>query len=726
MDEQFQNTGPTSFDAVPSKVPKRKRLAKACDACHKSKRRCDGTALCSNCYYASKACIYTDASGRSVPAPRRQQEEEDSEDRTRKRFRQHNDQPSASTSAPESLERVPSLALEPAITRELTNLFFAHCHPAMVIIHKPTFTSSLSHNLIPLYLLQVVCALAAPHSKQQSLRANPSRMAGIPFAEAARSIMFDAGGRFLLQPSLYSAQALCLLSAHDAMTSGGRVGFDQVSLTSQRYRYMTLDLIQSLGVHRPEFPLLTPVPSQSMVHDSIERECIRRIFWSIYYWEGLRDMYCHTIYPTPQPSNRTQHEASQHQPLLSHQGSSNGFHAPPTEAIKDAPDWAEPDHRDQKRRQWSGKDGPSGILGLREEQLRLRLPADETSFELAAIHSTLPEYLNSTAHRTQYASEMGHMIRVLTIYQRIECAMDSLFAEAADVVSTSGIVQHNFNHVCSDAPMDTLAECYRLLQEWVRSLPPHLEFTAENVSVQKSMIGTPSNSGSWCYAQMHIFHAGSALGLGVATRMNANGAAAGPEDGQNYYWAIKQMEIIMEMMGERAKSSILFGTVLWPLMRYCNLCDDPRLQEWAKEYEVLFGMKMSDRLVGRKLQRQMLDLRPPNSDPASTSHLGRSLGQLHLSSTTSPPRTSSPSTSHRTSSSSDSDSVNGTATPKPNGNSSTPTLPSLKASGLLDEWNQNGKPRHHHGNEAPKPGPVLHNPSQSTPVGLPWLLNESR
>lgn len=104
------------------KAPKRKRLAKvplsdplslvkyfnfhgqACDACHKSKRRCDGTGMysissflnrshhstaapCSNwsvyyiprlaahahlftSYYASKACSYTDSSGRPVPAPR--------------------------------------------------------------------------------------------------------------------------------------------------------------------------------------------------------------------------------------------------------------------------------------------------------------------------------------------------------------------------------------------------------------------------------------------------------------------------------------------------------------------------------------------------------------------------------------------------------------------------------------------------------------------------------
>lgn len=56
--------------APPPDRPKRKRLAKACDACHKSKRRCDGTAPCSNCFFASKPCTYTDSSGRAVPAPR--------------------------------------------------------------------------------------------------------------------------------------------------------------------------------------------------------------------------------------------------------------------------------------------------------------------------------------------------------------------------------------------------------------------------------------------------------------------------------------------------------------------------------------------------------------------------------------------------------------------------------------------------------------------------------
>jgi hypothetical protein len=78
-----------------------------------------------------------------------------------------------------------------------------------------------------------------------------------------------------------------------------------------------------------------------------------------------------------------------------------------------------------------------------ETELMLRLPADETSFELA-VHSTLPgtfitrlsrleslnrlfsipEYLYMPAPRTQYASEVGHLIRIVSIYANIESKMD--------------------------------------------------------------------------------------------------------------------------------------------------------------------------------------------------------------------------------------------------------------------------------------------------------------
>ncbi|EPQ28593.1 uncharacterized protein PFL1_03896 [Pseudozyma flocculosa PF-1] len=45
---------------------KRKRLQKACVACHKAKRRCDGGLPCSNCDFSGRTCCYSDANGKMV------------------------------------------------------------------------------------------------------------------------------------------------------------------------------------------------------------------------------------------------------------------------------------------------------------------------------------------------------------------------------------------------------------------------------------------------------------------------------------------------------------------------------------------------------------------------------------------------------------------------------------------------------------------------------------
>ncbi|KAG5219902.1 zinc cluster transcription factor [Salix suchowensis] len=90
----------------------------------------------------------------------------------------------------------------------------------------------------------------------------------------------------------------------------------------------------------------------------------------------------------------------------------------------------------------AGGGGPRN-WSIHQTELKLRLPVDETSFELS-VHSTLPgkepglykprlfyltplpEYLFLPGIRTQYASELGHLIRVLTIYAKIEHALDLL------------------------------------------------------------------------------------------------------------------------------------------------------------------------------------------------------------------------------------------------------------------------------------------------------------
>lgn len=101
-------------------------------------------------------------------------------------------------------------------------------------------------------------------------------------------------GELVLPPSLYTAQALCLLSMHEFLateeipprgatlsnTSDSELGSESSGLSSrgERFRELALQMIQALGIHKPQYPLLTPVPSQAFIEESIEKECVRWVF----------------------------------------------------------------------------------------------------------------------------------------------------------------------------------------------------------------------------------------------------------------------------------------------------------------------------------------------------------------------------------------------------------------------------------------------------------------
>ena len=96
--------------------------------------------------------------------------------------------------------------------------------------------------------------------------------------------------------------------------------------------------MDALGVHSPEHPTLTPVPSAEFIFASIEREAIRRIFWLIHLMDVMAAIY---------------------------------FKKPIT---------------------------------FTDSELRLRLPVDETSFELG-VHSTLPgEFLHQYSVRLEIST----------------------------------------------------------------------------------------------------------------------------------------------------------------------------------------------------------------------------------------------------------------------------------------------------------------------------------
>ncbi|KAG2053646.1 hypothetical protein BDR06DRAFT_956378 [Suillus hirtellus] len=524
------------------KGPKRKRLAKACDACHKSKRRCDGTAPCSNCYFASKKCTYTDASGRPVPAPRPrkggntdappdprqgscvtypeniqgnqpsfvvhglQQDEvlgtqvdPDEDIPSRKRFRPDLGQSTSPVEtsfrglAPPSLPSTQrSLERDPSLTRELVHLFFAHRQPQRMIIHEPSFHHALSHGLVPSYLLLSICALAAPLSQRPCFKEGGSRFAGEVFFSEAMSIMFDKGQNLICERNLATAQALCLLQLHDRMAKSSWTG---------QYHVYALDIIEQLGVYQADNPILTPTPSLEFIDASIERECARRVFWLIHISDALGSV----LYRRP-------------------------------------------------------------ILA-EESQLKLRLPVDETTF-LFTVHDAVPEYLDKPSPSSR--SETGQLIRVLSIHERIEKTMDEFNKRESG--------RH---------PVNALLDLDTKLNAWDESLPDSLCFTDENLAIQMSLFATSSNVGAWCFCAMHIIHCSCVFALNQARMRCRTAMPGGPT------WARERLTKILAALGDRAKKSIILGVALWPLSKYCG-DKSQRLMELSSEFEEAFGVRIQD------------------------------------------------------------------------------------------------------------------------------------
>ncbi|THH27475.1 hypothetical protein EUX98_g6726 [Antrodiella citrinella] len=528
------------------KGAKRKRLSKACDACHKSKRRCDGTAPCSNCYFASKECTYTDSSGRPVPAPRnvhpqlgvdslavdvhaspayrkdvpegtaavparvhpsadpstsrgvRRVADDLSVIDNSKRVRPEGVDtsvsiisPLSSPSGPGSASGSPSSLLDPETTHELTNLFFTHSNPGRMIIHKPSFSTALTNEQLPPYLVLAVCAVAAPHSIDIAIKAPSQRLAGVPFFQEAVSIMFDASGRLLAEPNLATAQALCLLELHEVSASHS---------WTKHYRYFDLALKimeESLDVSRAdELSLTTPPLSPGARTACIERECTRRCFWLVQVMSWINGIY------TFRPLRPRSVELMRH----------------------------------------------------------VRLPVDETSFELA-VPVQAGEFMHIPAPHTKFASQFGHLCRILSLYQRLQAELNS---------NKSGSEQ-----------LRAVNDVKKGVQIWVESLAEHLRFSEANLDKQVTMFETSSNTGAWCFCFMHVLHPCLILSMTEVDRREAEVVG----------WVRNQLNVVFTAIGGRAKNTVLSACALWSYSKYQP--NDPQLHKWDDEFERLWGFRVA-------------------------------------------------------------------------------------------------------------------------------------
>ncbi|KAH8832613.1 hypothetical protein DL96DRAFT_1582833, partial [Flagelloscypha sp. PMI_526] len=354
------------------KGPKRKRLTKACDGCHRSKRRCDGTGNAWTC----KPCSYTDQAGRRVPAPNANPKNvtakpayhvEEHSPRSAQtsghvgpapppppRYSTEMPPPSQPFTSPSSEPQYPpsSSSSPPPPPQESSSqetshqfsqrsfgrfhhelwradpfilVFFAHCHLARCIIHKPVFSNALTQNRVPKYLIFAMCAVAAPFSRQDKVRTDPPRLAGTPFSQEAKGLLFNGAGRLVQEPSLATAQALCLLQLYEMVANEA----------------LLFHVIHTLGVMNPDPARLTPQPTPEYIDRQMQLECLRRIFCK---------------------------------PLST---------------------------------------------GPKDSRLTLKLPLSETTFELA-VTNILPEFLHLDPVKAPYSSEFGHLVRILTIYNSIE------------------------------------------------------------------------------------------------------------------------------------------------------------------------------------------------------------------------------------------------------------------------------------------------------------------
>ncbi|KAJ7717748.1 hypothetical protein DFH07DRAFT_340275 [Mycena maculata] len=349
-------------------------------------------------------------------------------------------------------------------------------------------------------------------------------------------------------------------------------------------------------------------------------------------------------------------------------------------------------------------------VSLSDTQLRLRLPVDETSFELA-VHSTLPEYLYLPPVHTHSVSELGHLIRIMSIYVQTEQLMSS-----------------------ADTNLSTLGDLEKRGEEWASSLPDHLRFSEQNLQVQHSMFETSSNTGAWCFCCMHVYFASLTLALHGRNHFShsTNTPTLAPSRPQ---WTITRLEMIMKMLGDRAKNSMLMGAFIWTQIKYCNR-DDTQIRRCCNEYEELWGTRISDLVAVSTTPRC-------GSPPIATSQTyprGRSLDELRLhaqgNNWSSAPQLGSGSgfrednnaAPRRLHTEVDGDS------PKHGGRIGE-SLPSLKSSGLLDSWNpvSLGKARTDIRESSSKSSPAalgmesdVRSTTLSMPVGLQWLANESR
>ncbi|RXK39013.1 hypothetical protein M231_03743 [Tremella mesenterica] len=511
-------------EELTTKGRKRKRLAKACSACHKNKRRCDGFAPCSNCEFSSRPCLYLNAQGQEIPPPRTR----DAADRRASRddgrpnggTRREEDADwargsSGSTQMDEKRQRVERRVLspveiverDPAISAELIDIFLRRLQPHCAMIHTPTFQHRLYLGQVSPLLLDSIYALSA------RLSDNPVLLASLP-PKAPRWIRGEAFAE----------------RAHAGATAiiDHRKAWNEEEKRSDMGTYEETELVQALYLL------------------SVYYSCIRQPQLGLYYLDVAIDIFRPTHAATlPPPATQLGLSTVEYMTLMEMRHRTFWllvFHDLFAAAVS------------RERR-------------LREQDMyNVPLPGSDVHWgrygggaaggrEAGRRDGLLVGSGNWLGEEGQ-VGEFGHAIRVLSIW------CDIMSVTNATVSPTLEIRTHALRQE-------------QALKAWANSLPSHLSFDETNIAAaeiaSRSSVPEVSLNGWWftfmhCLAECGMFY----LQAVVAQQMGNEWMAV--RQGQ----AVQNIAILMDRAGERGRESC---AMLFPLLVLSNWQDHIHLTD---------------------------------------------------------------------------------------------------------------------------------------------------
>ncbi|KAK4685553.1 hypothetical protein P7C73_g4594, partial [Tremellales sp. Uapishka_1] len=535
-----ESTPELDKEELTTKGRKRKRLAKACSACHKNKRRCDGFAPCSNCEFSSRPCLYVNAQGDLIPPPRTRDSSispinrngRDDEKPSTPGTNGQGSRPSDDRSRRGSMEghnrngggkgdgdrrysifgerrHVPSplevVEADPAIAAEFIDIFFKRVQPYGALLHSPTFHHRLFLNRVSPLLLDVIYAFSARLSENPTFLASlppeqPPWLRGEAFADRAKASIeriVDIRRRWSEEERRLDrgtweetefAQALCLLSIYTTCLRQIQLGL------------FYLDL--GLSILRPTGAGSLIPPSMNLGLPSIEYQTLAEIRSRTFWFLVLEDIFA-AAHGRPR---RLSEQEMCNVPLPASEvhwvryggGAAGG---------------REPGRRDgiaPGSGNWKGEEGMVG--------------------------------------------ELGYTIRILSIFCEI-------VALASSSPSTStGHSQHTAN------------QYEQALKGWAASLPRDLRFDEVNLANAVARLHSPvteiSLSG-YLYAYMHAVAECGMFYLQATGSLRGGANASAARQSQ----AVDNLGVIIGALGERGREGPL---VLFPLLVVTNWQDHIR------------------------------------------------------------------------------------------------------------------------------------------------------